>query len=553
MKKHPTQICLLILLFSICLSLPAAPVLRIGIFSDTHVTEDPGSCILLEKALTLFKNKRAEMVINAGDIAQVYNEKAYRNYRETVNKVYRSKKTPEIFVYANHDRMRRNKESVWKVFKDVKKHLEIPNDPYDEIKFKGYTFVVIPQFADMARYKAMLDKAVRENPDKPVFVIDHVPPANTVFATGGLTKERRELLDNYPSVILICGHKHNTLESELAVWQGNFTVIHAGCLQVWRPYLIGTPWMSLKSTHVLFLEVYKDKLIFRRYDAVTGKEHKPDTPWIIPLPFDKKTAPYNPERRRQASSAPEFAPGAKISVSHDEKYVNFTFPHARHTDGVYRYQTELFRHEGNKKVLFARSDRNGNFTNPEKKQAKFQFNNGYFQAGKGYTLRITPTNFWKKEGKALEQTFSVPAQKNYEICFESNAPAADCKVFEGTPGGKRLYPDKDGFFPIPANQNLCLVFPGNIWKGKAWTPYRFTVEMHLKDTLPVPRFMTLRNPDPIDSATGRVLLPQGDSGNLRYVFYHSKREDDYNYYLLLLPGSKGKVRFNYIKSEKLSH
>ena len=71
MKKHPTQKCLLILLFSICLSLPAAPVLRIGIFSDTHVTEDKNSCILLEKALTLFTNKRAEMVINAGDIAQV--------------------------------------------------------------------------------------------------------------------------------------------------------------------------------------------------------------------------------------------------------------------------------------------------------------------------------------------------------------------------------------------------------------------------------------------------------------------------------------------------
>ena len=400
----------MILLLCLCFSLPAAPLLRIGIVTDTHVTEDPNSCVLLEKSLSLFKNKKADMVINAGDIAQVYNVKAYRNYRETVNKVYRNKKTPEIFIYANHDRMRRNKESVWKVFKDVKKHLEIPNDPYDVIKIKGYTFVVVPQFADMARYKAMLDKAVKENPGKPVFVIDHVPPANTVFATSGLSKERRKLLDNYPSVILICGHKLNTHESELSIWQGNFTVVHAGCLQVWRPYLIGTPWMRLKTTGILFLEIYKDKLIFHRYNAETGKEHKPETPWIIPLPFDKKTAPYNPERRRQASLAPEFASNSKISVSHDDKYVNFTFPHARHTDGVYRYKTELFRNEGNKKVLFARSDRNGNFTNPEKKQAQFQFNNGYFQSGKRYTLRITPMNFWNKEGKALEQTFSVPAQ-----------------------------------------------------------------------------------------------------------------------------------------------
>ena len=121
MKKHQNSICLLILLLSLCFSLPAAPLLRIGIVTDTHVTEDPNSCVLLEKSLSLFKNKKADMVINAGDIAQVYNVKAYRNYRETVNKVYRNnKKTPEIFIYANHDRMTR-KESVWQVFKDVKK------------------------------------------------------------------------------------------------------------------------------------------------------------------------------------------------------------------------------------------------------------------------------------------------------------------------------------------------------------------------------------------------------------------------------------------------
>ncbi|MBR2910133.1 MAG: metallophosphoesterase, partial [Lentisphaeria bacterium] len=172
MKKHPVRRPLLFLIFIFFFSLNAAPVLRIGIFSDTHVTEDKNSCILLEKSLNLFKDKKADMVINAGDIADVYNIRAYRNYRETVNNVYQNNKKPqEIFVYANHDRLNRRKESVWQVFKDVKKYLEIPNDPYDVIKFRGYTFVVIPQFADMARYKAMLDKAVRENPGKPVFVI----------------------------------------------------------------------------------------------------------------------------------------------------------------------------------------------------------------------------------------------------------------------------------------------------------------------------------------------------------------------------------------------
>ena len=531
----------------------SVPLLRVGILTDTHVTAEKDSCVLLEKALNLFKKQNVDMIVHAGDIADVYDVKAYRNYRDTFNKIYPEKKTAprEIFAYANHDWMGRKKESVWKVFQDVKKNLGSPNKPYDIVKFKGYTFVVVPEFADMKLYKSMLDKAAKENAGKPLFIVDHMPPADTVFGTINLPIERRKLLNNYPSAVLICGHKHNDLRSDLSLWQGEFTVIHSGCLQKWRPFLTGTPWQVFNSDMVQIMDVNRNDLTLRRYSLMTQKEYKAEMPRRIPLPFDRKTAPYAPERLLKSIPAPEFPANTKINISIDEKFAVLSFPHARHESGVYFYKVELFRNSNNKKVRIARSDRHGNFTDTQKKQAKFYINRGYFLSDLKYTVRVTPVNFQGKMGKALEQDFSAPPEKQHIICFESKHPAADCKIFLGAKGSKRLMPDKDGFVNIPKGQSIRLVCPGNIWQGKAGTPYRFTLKMRLKEYSSLQRFMSLLNPDPKDSATGRILLPS-EEDELKYVFYHSKREDDYNFYLFLMPGGAGKVRFSYIKSERLN-
>ena len=231
---------LAVLLFSAVISFAADPVLRIGIMTDTHVTKRKVSCNLLKEALTLFKQKNVDMVVNLGDVSNIYEEPAYKNYRDTVKAVYGDILPNEVFVFANHDRMAREKESVWEVFKDVKKQLEVKNDFYDEIKLKGYTFLVIPQFVDRAKYIAMLDKAVKENPGKPIFVLDHVPAFDTVFnsQTWGDTR-RRPILNKYPQVVQLSGHVHGTLTNELNIWQGEFTAVNAGSLAPWGGEFVG--------------------------------------------------------------------------------------------------------------------------------------------------------------------------------------------------------------------------------------------------------------------------------------------------------------------------
>ena len=527
------------------------PLLRAGIFSDTHVTAQKSSCLRLKKALELFQKHKVDLVINAGDIADRFDPQAYLNYRNTVRQVFKKSCQPrEIFAYANHDWMGKKEVPVRQVFPEVKKHLEIPHEPYAALKIKGIPFVVVPQFADMKRYRSMLEQAVRENPGQPIFVVDHIPPHDTVFASAGQGIERRKLLNDFPQVILICGHKHNTLKSELTLWQGEFTVIHAGCLQNWRLFLTGSPWAKFPDDTVLLMEIFKDKLVLRRFSALTWREIRPEAPRTIPLPFEAARAPFSPSRRRQSAPVPQFSLKDKIKVQFLPEKAVFSFPHAQSPDGVYQYQFELFQQKKGQWERFARMDKPGNFLNPEKNQARYTADIGYFESHEKYLLRITPVNFYHVTGKAVETTFSAPQRKKEQICFESRTPAKDCLILENPPSAKKLQRSCKNWL-IPSGKEIRLFFPGDIWKGKAWTLYRFTIEMQLEEFSSLPRFMVLRNPDPLDEATGRILLPREKSGKLRYVFTHSKREDGYNYFLLFTKGGAGAIRFDYVKVELL--
>ena len=552
MPLSSPKIFLLLSAFFVCGTLHSAPILRAGIMTDTHVTREKSSCRKLKYALEFFKKNKVDLVINAGDIADIFDPDSYKNYRQTVQQVFCNTPMPEeIFAYANHERINRPKDDIDQVFQEVKQLLKIPHEPYAVRKIKGCTFIVVPQFVDIRRYKSMLDKAAEENQGRPFFVIDHAPPANTVFASEGLDIPRRKLLDNYPDAVVICGHKHNTLKSELAVWQGNFTVVSAGGMYRWRPFLTGTPWFTLSSDMFLLLEVYPDKLLFRRISPQTGKEYKPENVWSIPLPFDRKTAPYDPQKRKKETLAPAFAADAKIKAKITPQGIECLFPHAQSRYGVYQYKFELFRKEKGILKRFALFHRMGNFVS-QKANGRELLNIGLFTPEEEALIKITPLDFWFNEGKSISKSITIPARTftKSEIQFESKNILRDCKIFTGT-GKETPVIDKENFIHIPEGKALRVIFPGNIWRGKAGTPYRFTVEMELKDSAAHNRFMVLQNPDPKDAATGRILLPRGNAGKLRYVFDHSKREDDYNFFLALTSAGAGKVRIHRIKSELL--
>ena len=291
-------------LFTVCLlsifSIFAKPIFKAGIMSDTHVTKDINSCSILKDTFELFKQHNVELIINAGDIADVYDKTAYRNYRKTFNSVFTdSAKAPkEIFSYAYHDVAGHKSKDPFTAFKDVRKYLEIKHAPYDIVRHKGYIFLAMPQYHTQEMYQKQLDVAAREHENKPFFIVDHVAPHGTVAVSLNGNYYVKNLLDKYPDAIHISGHNHSLLTNELNIWQGNFTAVNAG-------FLHGSMRVKKTCDVALIMEVYENKIIFRRFFTDTKAEYKSaPEPWCIALPFDKKTAPYSKENRLKKSPVP---------------------------------------------------------------------------------------------------------------------------------------------------------------------------------------------------------------------------------------------------------
>ena len=393
------------LLFS-ALALFAEPIFRAGVMSDTHVTDAPESCSILKDTLELFKAHNVDMVINSGDIADVYHPQAYKNYRQTFNTVFSDPQSRprEIFAYAYHDIIGHNKtKDPWSAFKDVKKYLEATNDPYDIVTHKGYTFVVYPQYHEPKKYKELLDKAEKTRGNKPFFIIDHVPLHDTVINSLNGNGEAKALVERHPDAVHISGHIHSLLTNDLNIWQGKFTAINAG-------FLHGSMRVKKSCDVAGIMDVYSDKIVFRRFFTDSKKEYNAASPWCIPLPFDSKTAPYSANARLKNSSAPEFSADAKASAVFSGKGVVLTFPQASPAVNVHQYDIEFQVEENGSWRTYSCHNLPGCFFTANKEvspSCSHTFSEGFFDTGKSYRIKITPVHFSGKAGAPLYTVFQA--------------------------------------------------------------------------------------------------------------------------------------------------
>lgn len=468
---------------------------RVGLITDTHVGTTMASCLRVRAALELFKAKGAEMVINCGDIADHHYPEGYRCYRRTVNEVFTdaTARPKEVFVYAFHDVFNYHPGSGWNVgrdaaaaFADVEKLLEAPNGHTTSFTWKGFPFAVFPQstgikgFLSWADYEATVARLCAENPGKPVFVVEHLPPAGTTFHSRQWGSEpSRRILNKYPQVVHLSGHVHGSLASERQIWQGEFTAVNIGCLQTWGGFAPGStpPRQAKENFGALVMDVYADRLVFFRHDVRDGSEL--GAPWVVPLPFARNNAPFRPCAHMQRLPKAAFAAGASVTVTPVETGYRVEFPEARAGADPFMYRLAAERRlaDGSWEP-FTRDDIFGDFWKAPKDRTgrmAYLLDAAFFTPGETYRLSVAPLDFFYRPTTAIACTFTA-SHAPLACAWKCACPVADLAFTEhGNPVGLSL----GGRF-VPSSGQGTLRFPEHLFKNlQPGTRHRLLLDLDL--------------------------------------------------------------------------
>lgn len=548
--------------------------LKFGVMTDTHVGNTDESCWKVRKACELFRREKCELIINAGDIADIFELERYAAYRRAFDAAFGEEpKPPALYTYAFHDACFYGgypradiMKHIHEAFAEVEKALDA-NPPTAKFVLNGYTFLVFPQhigyegFPSWKDYEAAIAAACRESAGKPVFVVDHIPSGGV---WGGGPSRRTSILSKYPQVVQFCGHAHGSVRSDLLIWQGNYTVVHAGCLHNWDAGTVGCDSGRREGYGALTVEVGDDGLHIRRWDVRDGSEIGADDPWKVPVPFVASTAPWEPKRRAAKVPAPEFADAAKliaecITKKGDFQGVRLQFPavpkaymhkvevQRKGTDGAW---TTYTWQEALDEWWLAEKDRKG--------MVETVVAPTFLDAGAEVRFAVTPRNAYDGYGKRtiVSEPLTLPefggARK---VVYETKNPLADLSYGLGN-GRKPLQP-QDGWIGPVKDSSIMMKLPDGAFTGSKRGNYRIILEAETEQTAEITWKIRIQNAKGRGfGSSERLATPTGKSGSMRYVMDCSaaasrKRDATDTFWLWFSGNSSGRLRPLSVRIEAL--
>ena len=337
------------------------PLLKAGILSDIQAlpSRHDWGMYNFAKALELFREKGIGLLINAGDIAESGNPETYALYWQLIDEYFPGG-VEHTACEGNHDCNGKAPfpEAFAKVCKGLRR--ECCNPEHRVIG--GYDFITFATFdrlhyaeSELPALEKALQKAVDRDPMKPVFVITHFPPEQTV--SGSFTSGSKELLEvfkKFPQVISLSGHTHYPLRDERTIWQGDFTAIETstlayGCMSEENCFncVNGILPFGREVTEAIYMEIFENRVEFHRYNVTDGREL--GDPWVVDVPFVPEKASYT-SARNQFRQAPEFAPDAALLIRYDYGYAYIIFDRAVNGDFAQFYDVEFSLYDEEKNV-----------------------------------------------------------------------------------------------------------------------------------------------------------------------------------------------------------
>lgn len=340
------------------------PRLRVGILSDTQ--SHPGKAtdrgqLAMRKAMEQLKGMGVDVLIVAGDISDNGNRKVYEEYREIVDEVFGDEKPEQFAIMGNHDYW--NGKSAAEARRNFCEGMKVGSACKHKV-VGGYDFIAVsPDNGDCTAHaygkeasaymREEVAAAVARDPGRPVFVVTHQHAYGTVYGSFGWgNKAVAEILAPYGDVLLFSGHSHFALEDERSIDQDRFTAIGTSSLaycELEGGRVNGSvPPHAGECRQYLYMEVYGDRLVVKRFDMESGAEIKAGSRWVIPLPLERENFVYT-RRRAEGRAAPAFPAGAEADVSFSGKKPSepfvLSFPAARHDDFVHTYLVKAYAKE----------------------------------------------------------------------------------------------------------------------------------------------------------------------------------------------------------------
>lgn len=350
--------------------------LRVGILSDSQLpsggSSDSTQIKALKSSLENMKKQEVEVLILAGDLTDLGTKEAWQSFKDTYDAVYTAEKPIPVFAMGNHDYWLdyfTKSHEIATPAKMQKRFTEYTGEyPYSHKIINGYHFIVWSSsngsydssYSNKKWITEQLDAAVKADPEKPIFVVTHLNPQDTVYGSDDWgNTDIYDVLKDYPQVISLSGHSHYALSDERSIWQREFTAVNTQTtdyIELESGKYNGTiPVNAYGESAALnprgiIMTVEKDSVTLQRIDSVSGENIK--EPWIIRAPFGNRSKfIYTTELREKHNTAPFFVNGvdAKISdgTDKDGKGIRiFSFNAAGDDDFVHAYKLEFLGENG---------------------------------------------------------------------------------------------------------------------------------------------------------------------------------------------------------------
>lgn len=455
---------------------------KIGVMTDLHIPSQEmikrsPSFANIEpravQALKYFKDVGVDAILMTGDLVSYGTESEYRAFDSFLTKVYGTPdKAPKlIFVMGNHEyenyvgnqpgatHTSEPLTPVEEVWRYHKKYLDrwsavtlynglsgdaAVGSPFTRVNVNGVQVVSISPDSTsyimtdngVAELTKVLDEAVAAANGVPVIAGFHFPMADThvgvqLFGYSetsgreaivhGFTKVR-DLLKNYPQVVLCSGHTHRSNLSERAIVQDlGFTQVHVGNVQgPWNEqYVTGTGYGTYANVNSssdnllnlsgegaidrnntfcngLLLTFGKDSMDIDRVDLVEGKIFDFAETWTVPYGItaenkDEKFTYVNETRKAaQTSDKLTFAAGSKVTKEIKNGKLKITFPSVEQFHDVEGYKIVISKAEQADRIVYWSSNY---VLSPTEKPQYSAFIDDITDAT-GYSVKVYPIDFY---------------------------------------------------------------------------------------------------------------------------------------------------------------